>query len=128
MILPEEYKERAIVNGISLQTVYARLKRDWSLERACNERPLPESTPASVRLGLREETGMLESTGRPRGNVISFTPYTETERLLNEAIKESGKSRSVFIADAIEAYVLSIMIKPLYNREKQTEQEKTERD
>ncbi len=33
-ILPEEYKQKAIENHISIQTVYKRLRTGWDLERA----------------------------------------------------------------------------------------------
>jgi hypothetical protein len=103
--LPKPYKEKAIDNGISLQTVYCRLERGWDLERAVTEDPRKNRTPIAAAIDSRDEEGNLKSVGRPKGKLISFTPYRDMEDILNQAIEESGKSRSVFIADAMEEYI-----------------------
>ena len=40
-----------------------------------------------------------------KGKLISFTPYRDMQDKLQKAINESGQSRSVFLADAIEEYL-----------------------
>ena len=103
--LPKAYKEKAIENGISLQTVYCRLERGWDLERAVTEDPRKNRTPIAAAIDSRDEEGNLKSVGRPKGKLISFTPYRDMEDRLKKAIEESGESRSVFLADAIEQYL-----------------------
>jgi hypothetical protein len=103
--LPEKYKQIAISNGLSLPTVYARIERGWDLERAVSEDPRKNRTPISAEKKLRDEHGNLKSVGRPKGKLISFTPYRDMEDKLQKAINESGQSRSVFLADAIEEYL-----------------------
>lgn len=103
--LPKKYKEKAIENGISLQTVYCRLERGWDLDRAVSEDPRKNRTPIAAAIDSRDEEGNLKSVGRPKGKIISFTPYRDMEDRLKKAIEESGQSRSVFIADAIEEYL-----------------------
>jgi hypothetical protein len=103
--LPEEYKQKAIANGISLQTVYARIDRGWDIERAVTEDPRKNRTPIAAAIDSRDSEGNLKSVGRAKGKLISFTPYRDMEDKLQKAIKESGQSRSVFLANAIEEYL-----------------------
>ena len=101
-LLPEEYKQKAIDNGIPLQTVYKRLQRNWELERAVTEK----SKTQYINQSHRSSEGELMPGDKPKGNkVYSFTPYIDSENLLDEAIAKSGKSKSVFLADMVEEYL-----------------------
>ena len=101
-LLPEEYKQRAITNGISLQTVYQRIQRGWDLEEAVTKKP-KSSYITNVD---RSETGELKSTGRPKNDkVYAFTTYEDNQELLEKAIAQSGKPQSVFFADIIDSWL-----------------------
>ena len=97
--LPEEYKEKAIANGISLQTVYQRLQRGWELEKAV--------TTVSHRKNLyRSEDGTIISGDRPKTTkTYAFCAYQDNQELLEKAIEQSGKSQSVFFADIIDSWL-----------------------
>ena len=102
--LPPEYHDKAIENKIPLSTVYNRLNRGWDLEKAVTTLPT-RKTYASTE---NREEGVMIPSDRPRGKSITFNPYQEYEHLLNNAIAESGKSRSEFIADVLEYYLLKV--------------------
>ena len=102
--LPEEYKQRAIDNGISVQTVYGRLQRGWDLEKAVTHKST--KVPLLTRKNSRTETGEFKSLNRPKSKNIGVTIYKDLEPILNEAVKESGKTKSEFIGDVIEEYLL----------------------
>jgi hypothetical protein len=101
-LLPEEYKQKAIENNIPIPTVYGRLERNWDLERAVTE------LPKNIVKVVREPTGEIKASNRPKGDVFSVTLYKDLEPLFNQALEESGQSRSVFVADAIEQYLLKL--------------------
>ncbi len=96
--LPEEYKEKAIANNLSISTVYRRLGRGWGLERACTEKPLNKNYPKD-----REINSF--TSDRPRNAPISFRYYDDAIEKLNEAVANSGLSRSEFLAIIVEEYV-----------------------
>jgi hypothetical protein len=102
--LPPEYQEKAIANGLSLSTVYDRLNRGWDLDKAVNTPPTRKTYASSSE----RIDGSIKATDRPRGRTITFSTYKDIEPLLNDAIKESGKSKSQFIADAVEQYLLKL--------------------
>ena len=102
--LPPEYQEIAIANGLSLSTVYDRLNRGWDLDKAVNTPPTRKTYASSSE----RIDGSIKATDRPRGRTITFSTYKDIEPLLNDAIKESGKSKSQFIADAVEQYLLKL--------------------
>jgi hypothetical protein len=102
--LPEEYKLKAIENGISIQTVYGRLQRGWDLEKAVTKKST--KIPLLTRKNSRTETGEYKASKRPKGRNIGVTIYKDLEPLLNQAIEESGKTKSEFIGDIVEEYLL----------------------
>lgn len=97
--LPEEYKQKAIANNISLQTVYQRLQRGWDLEKAV--------TKVSHRKDLkRSEDGTIISGDRPKTTKsYAFCAYQDNQELLEKAIEKSGKSQSVFLADIVDTWL-----------------------
>ena len=104
--LPEDKKKIALANGISLRTVYARIDRGWPIDRAITEPVKAENTPISAQIGSRQEGGLLKSPNKkPKGKLISFTPYRDDEKELYQLIAESGKSRSVFISEIIHQWL-----------------------
>lgn len=103
ILLPDEYREIAEKNGLSIQTVYSRIKRGWELEKAVTKKP--ERKYASPK---RKE-GMIIARDRPKGDrPISFYFYKDLEDLLEKAITESGLSRSEFLSQALETYLLKL--------------------
>ena len=102
--LPPEYHDKAIENNIPLSTVYNRLNRGWDLEKAVTTLPT-RKTYANTQ---NREEGVMVPSSRPRSKSISFSPYKDYEDLLNDAIAKSGKSRSEFIADALEHYLYNV--------------------
>jgi hypothetical protein len=104
-IFPDQYKERAIANGISIQTVYARLQRGWDLEKAVTEKP---GTNTYAHKAHRED-GWITASERPRlKQCFSTSIYQDLEPTFNKALEESGLSRSEFIANAVEQYLLKL--------------------
>ena len=104
--LPDEYKERAIANGLSIQTVYARIKRGWDLEKAVTEPP--KKTAPHVLQSARLE-GMIQSGSRPKSHLSrAFNFYQDSEELLDRAIASSGMIKSDFYCHAIEQYLLKL--------------------
>ena len=104
--LPEDKKQIALANGISIQTVYARIKRGWSIDRAITEQVKSDNTPISAVIGSRQEGGRLKPFAqKAKGKVISFTPYRDDEEELAQLITESGESRSVFLAEVIHQWL-----------------------
>lgn len=102
ILLPEEYKEKAIANKISIQTVYQRLKRGWDLERAVTE---PPKTPQHLSKLSRDE-GMIRSGNRPKGSkTYGFVYYKDREKQLDQAIAESGLSVSDFMSKIVDDYL-----------------------
>jgi hypothetical protein len=104
VVLPDEYRELAIANGISIKTVYARIKRGWEVNKAVTVLP---TKITSAHTNKREE-GWIVSGNRAKGSPITFTMYKDSEDLFNEAVNESGLSRSDFVANAVEQYLLKL--------------------
>jgi hypothetical protein len=98
--LPEEYRQKAIENDLSLTTVYARIKRGWDLDEAVTK-------PASKIYATNNERieGEIQKSDRPRSDLFSVRIYQDNEDLFQEAIKKSGKSKSQFVADAVDYYL-----------------------
>lgn len=105
VILPEEYKQKAIANQLSLQTVYARIKRGWELEEAVNT---PPKIKTAAHFNKRDKEGNILSGQRPKGKHRNFTAYADMDKLLNDAIVDSGLSQSDFLAMAVEEYLLKL--------------------
>lgn len=99
-ILPDELKEKAIANGLSLNTVYSRIKRGWDKLEAVTIPP----TQTTCTHNLDRDQGWLVSD-RPRGSSISFSIYKDIEDEFNTALSESGLTKSEFVATAIEQYL-----------------------
>jgi hypothetical protein len=95
--LPDKYKQIAIDNGISLQTVYSRINHGWELEKAVNKKPSKK-----IR-AIRSKTGELITSRKKYPISIHF--YEDKEEILDDAIAQSGKTRSEFIADVLEDYL-----------------------
>jgi hypothetical protein len=101
-ILSTEDKEKAIAAGLSLQTVYARIKRGWDVEKAITVAPM--ATPLTEL--ERTATGELLPkdslpVGRPRTIYLNLI-YDE---YLDKEIEQSGLGQSRFIAKIIEDYL-----------------------
>ncbi|WPF87340.1 hypothetical protein WEU38_11005 [Cyanobacterium aponinum AL20118] len=104
-ILPDEYREKAIANDVPIPTVYARLQRGWDLEKAVSS---PPKKNARIMEAKRDE-GWLVPSERPRLKHSYSTNIPEDiEPLFNEALSESGLTRSEFIAHAIEEYLTKL--------------------
>lgn len=100
VLLPDEYKEVAIENNISLQTVYARIRRGWDLDRAVMEEPRQIEN-----IKGRKNEGEFTEGKRPKSKAMSFCFYEDRLEDLEEAIVNSGKTKSDFICDALEHYL-----------------------
>lgn len=100
IILTQENKQKAIENGISLKTVYARLSRGWSEERAVSEIPL-KTTCHSLP---RSKDGSLAPSKIPKGKQRSIRLYKNMDEDIDKAIAESGLSQSDFVSMAMEEY------------------------
>ena len=104
--LPDEYKEKALANNLSIQTVYARIKRGWDLERAVTEKP--KNIPPHLLTHERVE-GMIQAGERPKSSYRrGFFFYKDSEELLDRAITSSGLTQSDFYCHAIEQYLLKL--------------------
>ena len=102
--LPPEYHKLMEENGLSPSTVYDRINRGWDIEKAVTTLPT-RKTYANTQ---NREEGVMIPSSRPRSKSITFSPYKDYENLLNDAIAESEKSRSEFIADALEHYLYKV--------------------
>jgi hypothetical protein len=102
--LPPKYHKLMEENKLSASTVYDRINRGWDVEKAVSTPPT-RKTYASTE---NREEGVMIPSNRPRGKSITFSPYKDYENLLNDAIAESGKSRSEFIADALDHYLYKV--------------------
>jgi hypothetical protein len=102
VILPDEYRELAIANKISIKTVYARIKRGWPVDKAVTSQP-QKKTCAHIN---NRQDGWIMAGNRRKGSPITFTMYEDSEDLFNEALKESKLTRSDFVANAVEQYLL----------------------
>jgi hypothetical protein len=102
-VLPNEYKEKAIANGINLATVYKRVQRGWDFERAVTEKPQHQHHPHMFTYPRKE--GMLQPSDRPKGKKRAFTYYKDDDEQLDKAIAESGLTGSEFICNAVEEYL-----------------------
>lgn len=100
-VLPEEYKKKAIANNINLNTVYKRIQRGWTYEKACTKPA--RKAPIHVLRNDRVE-GMLQ-TVRPKGKQKTFSYYKDQEEELNAAVEESGLGMSDFVCMCIEEYL-----------------------
>ena len=104
-IFPEHYKQQAIANNISIQTVYSRLERGWDLEKAVNTPPVRKTYIHEAK----REDGWIVPSDRPRlKKTMGVNLYQDLEPLFNEALEESGLSRSDFVANAVEQYLLKL--------------------
>jgi len=100
--LPDKFKEIAINNGLSIATVYARLKRGWDLDKSVNTPP--KSSP--IHNLPRDDEGNLLPRDRPKTHrSYSFNIYEDLQEAFDKAVLESGKSKSDFVNDAIEFYL-----------------------
>ena len=99
-LLPEEYKLKAIANNIPIQTVYWRIENNWDLEKAVTKQP------RKIKRN-RDKEGQIISD-RPKSHIYTFNFYDDKKELLEKAIEESGKTKSEFIADAMEKYLLKL--------------------
>lgn len=100
-VLPLEYKQLAIDNGLKVQTVYKRIQKGWDLYRACTQKA---RKPPSHLYTARRVEGMIQSE-RPRSKKITFNYYDDDASRLDKAIEESGLSASEFSAKAMEEYL-----------------------
>ena len=101
ILLPDKYKEKALENGISIQTVYQRIKRGWDLDRAVTQKP---KTPPHLSKGRDE--GMIKAGDRPKGSkTYGFVYYKDREEKLDQAIAESGLSISDFMSNIVDEYL-----------------------
>jgi hypothetical protein len=98
-LLPEKYKQKAIENNIPIQTVYYRLNKNWDIEKAVTQKP------KQTIKRHRDKEGQIISE-RPKSHLYSFTFYDDKQELLDKAIEESGKTKSQFIADILEEYLI----------------------
>lgn len=100
-VLPLEYKQLAIDNGLKIQTVYKRIQKGWDLYRACTQKA--RKPPSHLYTAPRVE-GMIQSE-RPRSKKVTFNYYDDDADRLDKAIDESGLSASEFTAKAMEEYL-----------------------
>ena len=103
--LPEEYKQKAIANNLSLQTVYGRINRGWDLEKAVTT---PPKLKTAAYYNQRDSEGNIKSGKRPKGKNRTFTAYADMDQLLDDAIADSGLSSSDFLAIAVEDYLTKL--------------------
>lgn len=104
-VIPEEYREIAIANNISLQTVYSRLDRQWDLDKAVSTPPLRKTYIHEAK----REDGWVVPRDRPRmKKAMGVYFYQDLEPLFLEALQDSGLSCSEFIAQALEGYLLKL--------------------
>jgi hypothetical protein len=93
--LTEDDKAIAKQNGLSMSTVYARLRSGWDKETAINQKP--GSNPfANLD---RDPNGELVSRD-PKGKTRSFQLPARLDADLDAAIASSGISTSDWIAQA----------------------------
>jgi hypothetical protein len=104
-VFPDDYKEKAIANNISVNTVYSRLERGWDLDKAVTTPPIRKTYIHEAK----REDGWVVKSDRPRlKKSMSVSLYQDLEPLFNEALADSGLSCSEFIANAIEQYLLKL--------------------
>ncbi len=104
-VFPDDYKEKAIANNISVNTVYSRLERGWDLDKAVTTPPIRKTYIHEAK----REDGWVIPSDRPRlKKSMSVSLYQDLEPLFNEALADSGLSCSEFIANAIEQYLLKL--------------------
>ena len=116
VILDEEHKQKAIANNLSLQTVYARLKRGWDVERAVTEKP----KQTTVHDLPRSETGELLPHELPKGKQRSIRLYKHMDDDIDEAIASSGMTQSDFVSMAVEQFYKKLWKKPTRSRTRRT--------
>lgn len=103
-ILTKEQTEVAEKNGLSLVTVYARIKRGWGVERAITE---PSKSMPHLKEMHRNEGGeLISDSGAPKGKIRSFRLPEELDEMADRAIAESGKTQSDWAADIVAQYLL----------------------
>lgn len=103
-ILTKELKEIAIKNGVSIPTVYGRIRRGWDELEAVNTPP--SSSYDFVKNLPRSEDGFLIANIRPKSeNSYSFNLYEDDEERFLKAVDDSGLSRSDFIRQCVEYYL-----------------------
>jgi hypothetical protein len=104
VLLPEKYKKIALANNISIQTVYGRLRRGWDVEKAVK---VPPDKSKGKSADVPRKEGAIMPSDRPRcSKPISFYFYQDLEKILESAVKSSGLSRSEFISQVVEEYLL----------------------
>lgn len=95
-ILPEEFKVKAIENGIPLPTVYRRIKSGWSLSDATNRATVISSFVRKCKRNNGEF-----SSDTPRRIPITFYFYDDEIDRLEDVIARSDLTRSEFIAKVL---------------------------
>lgn len=96
-ILPKDKLAESIKNGIPYTTVYKRIQRGWSVDRAVSE-------PSIAKYGDRDRIPTGEFKGNGRGRCRHFTYFREYDEELDKAITASGLSQSDFIAMLLLKY------------------------
>ncbi len=99
-ILPEEFKLKAIENGIPLPTVYRRIKSGWSPADASNR---PTVISSFVRKCKRNNGEFSSDT--PRRIPITFYFYDDEIERLQDAVNQSDLTRSEFIAKVLLEHI-----------------------
>jgi hypothetical protein len=99
-ILSDEKKAIALGNGLSLQTVYARLNRGWDVDKAISTKPM--ATPFTEL--ERSPTGEIKSDN-PKGILRTFSIHKQLDDKLDQLIEASGMNQSSFIGKIVEDYI-----------------------
>jgi hypothetical protein len=107
IVLDEKHKQIALKNNISLQTVYARIKRGWNVDRAVSE--VPQKT--NVHVLPRSNRGPVLAGEHPKGKHRSIRLYKYMDNEIDQIIEEMGLNQSDFIAMAVEQYYKNIYLK-----------------
>ena len=118
ILLSEENKHRAKENGLSLQTVYGRLKRGWEVERAITEPPQSTNFHNLPRSPTGEVTRGEHKKGRLRS--IRFWDYMDEE--IDKAIAASGMNQSDWVTMAVEEYYQKLWKPPRKQSKRQKKQ------
>ena len=99
-ILSPEDVAIAEKNGVPLSTVYARLRREWDIQRAITQ---PPKASPQLKRDKEGEFSTEEEKGKPRG--VRF-PKSKDD-LIDKAIADSGMTQSDFIVFATMNYIES---------------------
>ncbi len=104
-VLPPDKKEIALKNGLSLQTVYRRIRDGWDLEEAITKPPLGVT---NLERGASGTFTSANPKGKARGVRLPIELDKEFEQILEEEGMSVGELLTVMVEDWIKIRKLNI--------------------